>query len=143
MGEFYSENRKKLITIGIIVLVTIVFSIFNRVIVRKGNNDALRKKNLKELGERYYTKILYPVYKDSLEKHADIGFRVTLYDISSKLDDDTDNIYDLFSDDKTTCDLLDTYLIIYPVYPYGKEDIEYKTTLSCNIDKGKVDHNED
>lgn len=143
MNEFIEENKKRLVIFGIIVAVSIVLGIIN-MISQKGNSSAnkAREERLLDLGKKYYEQIIYPIYKNDLEDYKETGFKIALVDIRGKLDEKKGYIYEVFSDNKTTCDLGKTYITIYPTKPYDEKSIDYKINLSCNVKIGQVETDE-
>lgn len=141
MNDFFEENKKKIITIGIIILVTIIIGIVNMLMGYSGNNkqiDKARKQRFEEFGTLYYSQFLYPIYKENIKKYKDVGFKVKLYDIAITLDKEIYNIYDIFSDGKKTCDLFNSYLIIYPIESYSENSIKFESNLKCDVEVDKV-----
>ena len=138
MNDFYEENKKTIIIIGILVVLTIIFSIAS-LFIGKGNKTIKPEDAMKELGSVYYEEIFYPqlkeeypeLYIEVLNKKGSEGIKMTLSDLMFSLKNVNG---DAFIDEKneTFCDAYDTYVVIYPTGNYDLEDYRLDVKVSCN-----------
>lgn len=135
MNDFYEENKKKIITIGIIVAITIVIAIIN-MLFNFSNKKLNTDSALKELGKAYYEELYYPYmekeyadnYKTILGNYSEKGIKVTLRELVRSIENSDANF---FYTKGNYCNFLSTYVIIYPESNFKKEDYKLKTNVSC------------
>ncbi len=143
MNDLWEENKKGIITIGIILLLAIIFGVLT-LLMNNGSKTSEKKlsseKALNELGTMYYEKVYYPYiekeysegYIKFLNNKSSVGIKVTLRQIQSSIKNvNTENFIDYKN--KTICDYDLTYIIIRPNSPYGKKDYTIETKLDCDV----------
>lgn len=134
-------SKKKLIAIiaaAIILVIGIIVLIVCLVNKPKSNEKEL-KNNLKKLGSQFYTEFYYPAQekaqkdvKSFVAKFEKTGIKVNLENIAkfSKIDKKlVDGMVNNVT--KESCDNKNTYVIIKPKSPYGKNDFTVDVNLSC------------
>lgn len=139
MNDFFEENKKKIITIGIIVAITIVIAVGN-LVMNKSTIKSNSKKALEELGKIYYEELYYPYlkktysdeYKNMLTDYSDKGIKVTLSTLLTSVENSS--IEPFYNSKKnTSCDLTLTYITIFPKASYDVKNYTIETTLKCDI----------
>ena len=133
--EVLKENKGKIIFLIICIALSIVFSILGKSIDNKKNKLDV-KSTVEELAKVYYEKSYYPnMIKDYLSDRSflehlnDTGIRLNLRTLVQGVEDIDASVF--YSDDNY-CNFVNTYVIIYPINPYGVEDYKYETNIDCS-----------
>lgn len=136
--------KKKYIIITLIVIVCIALLssiiIFNKIMSAK-EEDRLYKE-LEVITKDYYKYYYYynvlgendNVRRANAEVLKSNGIKISLEDLS-KFKVDSDEILNKFKNNKTksNCDFKNTSIVIYPVEPYGDENIRLDSNIVCGI----------
>lgn len=139
MNEFWEENKNKIIVIGVIVALVIVFTVINSLNGKTVKKDS-PEKGAKDLAKVYYEELFYPYikenytrnYNDIIMSYEESGIKVTLLKMITSIKNANVSV---FSDEKnnTSCDLTLSYVIIRPMSPYEFDDYSIETNLKCDI----------
>lgn len=128
--EFTEDDKKKMKIAFIIIIISVIMSIVSLFMNNRSSGSSI-DKIAKELGEKYYTKDLYDTLASNgtslLSLLKDDGYKVNL----QTLLDDNDDYISYFVSDEQTCDLENSYIVIYPKKPYKEGSYKIKTYLDC------------
>lgn len=128
--EFTEDDKKKMKIAFILIIISVIMSIVS-LFMNNNSSDSSVDKIAKELGEKYYTKDLYDTLANNgtslLSLLKDDGYKVNLQTL---LDDNADYV-SYFVSDEQTCDLENSYIMIYPKKPYKEGSYKIKTYLDC------------
>ena len=127
------ENDKSKIKTAIIILaVSIILLLVNKIMSYEGGNKGKLEKQMYYIGAVYYEEGLYELYKDdqsTLKDYENNGYTISLGAAMEDIKHETD----VFKNHKTKneCDMDNSTIEIRPKSPYGKKDYEIKTNLVC------------
>lgn len=135
--------NKRYIILSVIVLSIILLIsgiiLFNN--IRKNKEEDKLYNQLNSVVKDYYKDYYYntlgdneDIRKSNAEKLKHVGIKITLYDLSNYKSNNED-ILSLFKNAQTKadCDYNKTTITIYPIEPYGREDIKIDSNLVCGI----------
>lgn len=144
MEKENKSNKNLFIAIGCALLVVAVVIVLVLLLGKEKSNEEELKKNLEKLGSQFYTEFYYPAQERSQKDVASFiaqfektGIKVNLENIAkvSKVDKDLINSMVNSKTDKE-CDKAETYVVIKPTKPYGKNDFKVsEVKLVCGFDK--------
>ena len=136
-NEIIEENKTKIIVIAVVLILAIVMSIVNMFIPKASNSKSATdpKAAIEELGTMYYEKLYYDrrvkkFIKDSdyMEKLSEKGIRFNLRDLLSGIEGAK---VEIFYGGENYCNFVSTYVTIYPISPYKKDNYRMETTMDC------------
>lgn len=137
MNDFIEENKKTIVVIAILVVLTIIFSVAS-MIINNGNKKMKPEDAIEELGRIYYEEVYYPqlkenypeIYKDYLSQQTE-GIKVILRDLFKSI---SDSSYEPYSnkEGELICDFFDSYVTITPVSPYDKDSYNIDPVVDCD-----------
>lgn len=138
MNDFIFENKKRLIILGVIILLAILFAILAN--VTKSNKSVSKDESVKEIARMYYEEFYYPSvlkkFSDPtyyFDKAKDGGIKVYIQDIVDGIDNFDSSI---LSNKNEICDLGLSYITYYPNNNYAKTDYTYETNFICTSNGG-------
>lgn len=137
MNEMWEENKKTIITIGIILGLTIIIGIVN-IFMNGGTKKITPDKALKEIGAIYYEELFYPElketygdgYKERLRDYSSDGIKVTLEKLANSIPNINAEVF-FNINNGVLCNTNETYVIIYPDGSYEQDDYTLKVKLDC------------
>ena len=135
-------NKKYILIISIslvIILFVAGFILFNK--IKKSRAEDRLYNELNTVVKDYYKDYYYntlgnndEVRKINAEKFRYTGIKINLEDLS-KYKSNNNEILDKFKNSQTNsnCDYNKTTIVIYPIDPYGKEDIRIDSNIVCGL----------
>ena len=139
MNEFFEENKKMIVTVGVVIAFAIVFAVVN-IFIGNDNKKMKPEDALKELGTIYYEELYYPQLKSArsddyttiLTNYSKDGLKVTLASLVAVIDNlDIDNFIN--EKDNTSCDFYETYIVIYPNGNLTEKDYTIEVNTKCDV----------
>ena len=139
-------SRKKLLVeiIIIVLFLSVVGYLIGLSYYEKPATEKELNNYLEKMGKDFYTTFYYKEvtnkktkkeYQEYLKKFETIGIKVSLRNLSMYNNGENDTMIKRFKNEsKEECDKDNTKVIIYPKYPYEKNNYEIKTVLKCNFD---------
>ena len=135
-------NKKYIsLIIGIILIILLISGIiiFNK--IKKSREEDKLYNQLNKVVKDYYKDYYYNILgdnedikKSNAEKFRYTGIKINLEDLS-KYKSNNNEILDKFKNSQTNsnCDYNKTTIVIYPIDPYGKEDIRIDSNIVCGL----------
>ncbi len=136
MNKIVKQVLLSLAAVLIIVFIIFVMSCVNK---KKQSEENKLYNNLNMVTKEFYKDYYYPVVlynnPEAAAAYKDKGIKLTLNELANYKGNDRDSILSLFKNYKngSNCDYNNTKVTIYPVDPYGKEDIRIDGTVVCGI----------
>lgn len=128
--NFNEEDKKKMKLAFSLIFISVVISVIS-VFLDNNSSNSEADKIAKELGKNYYKNDLYETLSSNgtslLSLLKNDGYRV---DLQTLLDDNKDYV-SYFVSENQTCDLENSYIVIYPKRPYKEGSYKIKTYLDC------------
>ena len=145
----FIKNNKKIIGIGLAVVIVVVVGIIIALKVTKkeevSEKDRLTKE-LETLGKKYYEDYYYPSSGNSEEENSkekylknfeSVGLKINLENLqryNNTLSKSDKVKVDFTNKDKNKkCDAEKSMVTIYPTDPYGKKDYKISVYLDCGL----------
>ena len=136
VGKIFSENKKAIIILIVCIVVSIFFMIASNIMNKKEANENDVDEALLIMADLYYdsyykdlSKYDEEQVKKILSNFEEDGIKVTLANFLGFIPDLNEEI---FFNDKKSCDLHFTNVVIYPKSPYGSSDYRVEVNKSCN-----------
>ena len=125
-----NDNKRKILVVVLIFILYIVLVTFVKNAVENYNDKKGLEKTMVALGERVYIDAYYNNLKKSPQEYENTGIKITLDDIFEMINlESKDYFYN--RNTKESCDSKSSYVIIYPIAPYGKNDYKLEFVLTC------------
>lgn len=128
--NFTEEDKKKMKIAFSLIIISVIISVVSVFLDNNSSNGEV-DKIAKELGEKYYKNDLYDTLSSNgtslLSLLKSDGYKVNL----QTLLDDNEDYVSYFVSDNQTCDLENSYIVIYPKKPYKEGSYKIKTYLDC------------
>ena len=135
--------NKKYIIVGILISILVIglvaFVLFNK--YRKQKEEDYLYNQLNRVVKEYYKDYYYntlgnndDIRKTNAEKFKSVGIKISLNDLS-KYKSDNSEILNKFKNSQTNanCDYDKTIITIYPIDPYGNENIRVDSNIVCGL----------
>lgn len=131
-----NNNKTLVIVIVIVVLILLggIFFFYNSKLFINGFGYDYK---LKQEGKKFYEDFYYKQVGNSdtervnkVKQYSQIGIKVDLRNLNNYKEgiNEEDDTFEYMYDH---CDIDNTKIIIYPEFPYGKEDYRIETELNC------------
>jgi ubiquitin-protein ligase len=128
--NFNEEDKKKMKIAFSLIFISVIISVIS-VFLDNNSSNGEADKIAKELGKNYYKNDLYDNLSSNgtslLSLLKSDGYKV---DLQTLLDDNKDYV-SYFVSENQTCDLENSYIVIYPKKPYKEGSYKIKTYLDC------------
>lgn len=128
--NFNEEDKKKMKLAFSLIFISVIISVIS-VFLDNNSSNSEADKIAKELGKSYYKNDLYETLSSNgtslLNLLKSDGYKV---DLQTLLADNEDYVSYFVSEDQT-CDLENSYIVIYPKKPYKEGSYKIKTYLDC------------
>lgn len=128
--NFNEEDKKKMKLAFSLIFISVIISVIS-VFLDNNSSNSEADKIAKELGKSYYKNDLYETLSSNgtslLNLLKSDGYKV---DLQTLLSDNEDYVSYFVSEDQT-CDLENSYIVIYPKKPYKEGSYKIKTYLDC------------
>lgn len=128
--NFNEEDKKKMKLAFSLIFISVIISVIS-VFLDNNSSNSEADKIAKELGKSYYKNDLYETLSSNgtslLNLLKSDGYKV---DLQTLLADNEDYVSSFVSEDQT-CDLENSYIVIYPKKPYKEGSYKIKTYLDC------------
>ena len=135
-----NKNLKSIIyLIGIVLIVLFVIIVMTSVNNKKRREEDKLYSTFNQVIKDYYKDYYYKVVLNNNSSNAEdiktTGIKISLRDLAKYKGTDEDSILSQFKNyqNNQPCDYDNTKAIIYPVHPYGSEDIRIESTVVCGI----------
>lgn len=136
MKEFLDENKSSIKISIVMIIFAIIVIIIQKFFTPILTENELKNK-IKDAGEEYYETYYESFTPDGstlfLEQIKDDGMEINLKDLVLNVYDGKDPGYFFNKNTNKMCDYDDTYVTIYPVSPYGKNNYKIKINLECGF----------
>lgn len=148
MEKENKSNKNLFIAIGCALLVVVAVVVLIICLGKEKTNEEELTKNLEKLGSQFYTEFYYPAQEKTQKNIAEFiakfertGIKVNLENIAKVSKIDKKLIEDMVNNKtKKECDKVESYVVITPKAPYGKDDFTVKATLVCGFDKKETNN---
>lgn len=136
MKDFLKENSSSIkisiVMIIFAIIIIIIQNVFTPILIKGQLTN-----RIKEAGEDYYEKYYDSFVIDGstiiLEDIKDFGMKINLNQLVINLYDGKDPGYFFNKNTNKMCNYEKTYVTIYPVSPYGKNNYKVKVNLECGF----------
>jgi len=135
-----SKTIKMLLNVLFIVvaiIIAVVFIFFFKEKQKKEENKLYNSMNVvvKDYYKDYYYRNILNSDSNTAKKYNKTGITLTLRELAKYKVNDEDSILSLFKNYRTgaNCDYDKTKIVIYPIEPYGNEDIRIDATIVCGF----------
>ena len=139
-----SNNVKKII--GVVIIIFVLLSIVTCVILinnKKRKEEDKLYSTLNVVAKDYYKDYYYKIVlgnneitrSTKAEQLKDTGIKLSLRDLAQYKINDEDSILSKFKNyqNGSDCDYDNTKVTIYPVYPYGSENVRIESNIVCGF----------